>query len=138
VLLSIIGGVVGNGLGSTVGSCHLPIAGMRIFLADATGVIGQRLIPRLVQAGRVVGGLTRSPSKTGLLSRVGAEPILCDVYDREAFIQAVGDFKADVVLNKMTDLPDDAAQINKLSARNARIRTEGTQNLVDRAARRLR
>ena len=41
---------------------------MRIFLAGASGVIGQRLIPRLVQAGHGVGGMTRSPSKTELLS----------------------------------------------------------------------
>ena len=54
--------------------------GMRVFLAGASGVIGQRLIPRLVQAGHVVGGLTRSPSKTELLSHLGAEPILCDVF----------------------------------------------------------
>ena len=59
---------------------------MRIFLAGASGVIGQRLIPHLVQAGHVVGGLTRSPSKTELLSDLGAEPILCDVFDREALI----------------------------------------------------
>ena len=64
---------------------------MRIFLAGASGVIGQRLIPRLVQAGHVVGGLTRSPSKTELLSHLGAEPILCDVFDREALIQALRD-----------------------------------------------
>ena len=44
---------------------------MRIFLAGASGVIGQRLIPRLVQAGHVVGGLTRSPSKMELLSHLG-------------------------------------------------------------------
>ena len=43
---------------------------MRIFLAGASGVIGQRLIPRLVQAGHVVGGLTRSAGKTELLSRL--------------------------------------------------------------------
>ena len=59
----------------------------------------KRLIPRLVQAGHVVGSLTRSPSKTELLSHLGAEPILCDVFDREALIQAVRDFKPDVVLN---------------------------------------
>jgi hypothetical protein len=88
---------------------------MRIFLAGASGVIGQRLIPRLVQAGHVVGGLTRSPSKTELLSHLGAEPILCDVFDREALIQAVRDFKPDVVLNELTDLPDDAAQISELA-----------------------
>jgi uncharacterized protein YbjT (DUF2867 family) len=101
--------------------------GMRIFLAGASGVIGQRLIPRLVRAGHVVGGLTRSPSKTELLRHLGAEPILCDVFDREALIQAVRDFKPDIVLNELTDLPDDAAQISELADLNARIRTEGTQ-----------
>ena len=37
---------------------------MKIFVAGASGVLGQRLVPRLVQAGHVVGGMTRSPSKT--------------------------------------------------------------------------
>jgi nucleoside-diphosphate-sugar epimerase len=106
---------------------------MRIFLAGASGMIGQRLIPRLVQAGHVVGGLTRSPSKTELLSRLGAEPILCDVFDREALIQVVRDFKPDVMLNELTDLPDDAGQIGEFEALNARIRTEGNQNLIEAA-----
>ena len=106
---------------------------MRIFLAGASGVIGQRLIPRLVKAGHVVGGLTRSPSKTELLSHLGAEPILCDVFNREALIQAVRDFKPDVVLNELTDLPDDAAQISVHAGLNARIRTEGNQNLIEAA-----
>ena len=109
--------------------------GMRIFLAGASGVIGQRLIPRLVQDGHVVGGLTRSSSKTELLSHLGAEPILCDVFDRDALIQAVQDFKPDVVLNELTDLPDDAAQISKLADLNARIRTEGNRNLIEAARR---
>jgi uncharacterized protein YbjT (DUF2867 family) len=106
---------------------------MRIFLAGASGVIGQRLIPRLVQAGHVVGGLTRSPSKTELLSRLGAEPIHCDVFDREALIQVVRDFEPDVMLNELTDLPDDAGQIGEFEALNARIRTEGNQNLIEAA-----
>ena len=95
----------------------------------------QRLIPRLVQAGHVVGGMTRSPSKTELLGHLGAEPILCDVFDREALIQAVRDFKPDAVLNELTDLPDDAAQISELADLNARIRTEGTRNLIEAARR---
>src|ERR1700722_6270967 len=106
---------------------------MRIFLAGASGVVGQRLIPLLVQAGHVVGGLTRSPSKTELLSHLGAEPILCDVFERETLIQAVRGFKPDVVLNELTDLPDDAGQISKFEALNARIRTEGNQNLIEAA-----
>jgi nucleoside-diphosphate-sugar epimerase len=108
---------------------------MRIFLAGASGVIGQRLIARLVHAGHVVGGLTRSPDKTDLISRLGAEPILCDVFNREALIKAVRDFKPDVVLNELTDLPDDATQIRERSHLNARIRTEGTRNLIEAARR---
>jgi NAD dependent epimerase/dehydratase family len=127
---------------STTSMCRLPSSrgevyhdGMRIFLAGASGVIGQRLIPRLVQAAHVVGGLTRSPSKTELLKHLGAEPILCDVFDREALIQAVRDFKPDVILNELTDLPDDVAQIGKQAGLNARIRTEGNQNLIEAARR---
>lgn len=107
--------------------------GKRIFLAGASGVIGQRLIPRLVQAGHVVGGMTRSPAKTALLSELGAEPILCDVFDREALIRAVRDFKPDVILNELTDLPDDAAKIGEHASLNARIRTEGNHNLIEAA-----
>jgi nucleoside-diphosphate-sugar epimerase len=91
--------------------------------------------PRLVQAGHVVGGLTRSSSKTELLSHLGAEPILCDVFDREALFQAVRDFNPDVMLNELTGLPDDAAQISELAGLNARIRTEGTRNLIEAARR---
>lgn len=106
---------------------------MRIFLAGASGVLGQRLIPRLVQAGHVVGGMTRSPSKTELVAGLGAEPILCDVFDRDALIEAVGAFRPDVILNELTDLPDDVAKIGDHAELNARIRTEGNQNLLDAA-----
>ncbi|HEY6892054.1 MAG TPA: NAD-dependent epimerase/dehydratase family protein [Solirubrobacter sp.] len=105
----------------------------RVFLAGASGVLGQRLIPRLVEAGYVVGGMTRSAGKTEALSRLGAEPILCDVFDREALIRAVRAFAPDVILNELTDLPDDVASIGAYSERNARIRTEGNQNLIDAA-----
>jgi len=106
---------------------------MRIFLAGASGVIGRRLIPWLVQAGHVVGGMTRSPNKTELLSHLGAEPILCDVFDREALIRSVRDFKPDVIVNELTDLPDDVAKLGEYAVLNARIRTEGNQNLIEAA-----
>ena len=106
---------------------------MRVFLAGASGVIGQRLIPRLVQAGHVVGGMTRSSSKTELLAQLGAEPILCDVFDRDALIQAVRDFNPDVILNELTDLPDEVEKIGDHAELNARIRTEGNQNLIEAA-----
>jgi len=106
---------------------------MRIFLAGASGVIGQRLIPRLVQQGHVVGAMTRSAGKTELLRNLGAHAILCDVFDREALIQAVVDFQPDVILNELTDLPDDVTKIGDHADLNARIRTEGNQNLIEAA-----
>lgn len=106
---------------------------MRIFLAGASGVIGQRLIPRLVQEGHVVGGMTRSAGKTELLGNLGAEAILCDVFDRETLIQAMVDFQPDVILNQLTDLPDDVTKIGDHEDLNARIRTEGNQNLIEAA-----
>ena len=106
---------------------------MRVFLAGASGVIGQRLIPRLVQAGHVVGGMTRSPSKTELLAQLGAEPILCDVFDQDALIAAVRNFKPDVILNELTDLPDEMDKIGDHAAMNARIRTEGNKNVIEAA-----
>lgn len=106
---------------------------MRVFLAGASGVIGQQLIPRLVRAGHVVGGMTRSPSKTEALRQLGAEAIACDVFDREALVQAVCDFKPDVVINQLTDLPDDVVEISQFADRNARIRGEGSENLLEAA-----
>jgi uncharacterized protein YbjT (DUF2867 family) len=106
---------------------------MRVFLAGASGVIGQRLIPRLVQAGHMVGGMTRSPSKAESVAQLGAEPIVCDVFDREALIKAVRDFKPDIILNELTDLPDDVEEIGEHAGLNARIRTEGNRNLIDAA-----
>ena len=81
----------------------------------------------------MVGGMTRSHSKMELLKRLGAEAILCDVFDREALMQAVGDFKPDVILNELTDLPDDAVKIGEFADLNARIRTEGARNLIEAA-----
>jgi hypothetical protein len=89
----------------------------------------------VVTAGHVVGGMTRPPSKLELLSGLGAAPILCDVFDRDALVQAVRDFHPDVILNELTDLPDDAQHIGDYQERNARIRTEGNQNLIEAARR---
>lgn len=102
----------------------------RIFLAGATGVIGQRLIPLLVNAGHTVAGMTRSAAKAELVTALGGEAVVVDVFDREALIAAVVDFAPDVILNELTDLPDDVTKIAEFGELNARIRTEGNQNII--------
>ena len=62
---------------------------MRIALAGATGVIGERLVPLLVAAGHDVLGLTRSPERIAGLEQAGAAGRVVDVYDRDELIAAV-------------------------------------------------
>jgi nucleoside-diphosphate-sugar epimerase len=107
---------------------------MRIFLAGASGVIGIRVVPLLVSAGHVVAGMTRSRQKVARLEALGAEPVLCDVYDAEALRDAVVSFEPDAVMHQLTDLPDDAAKLPELHERNDRMRLEGTRNLLAAAA----
>jgi nucleoside-diphosphate-sugar epimerase len=107
---------------------------MRVFLAGASGVIGSRLVPLLVEAGHVVAGLTRTASKASLLEELGAEPVVGDVFDREWILAAVSAFQPDTVMHQLTDLPDDVTRVGEFAAANSRIRREGTPNLL-RAAR---
>lgn len=102
---------------------------MRIFLAGATGVIGVRLVPLLAGAGHEVAGLTRSPAGGEWLRQTGAIPVVCDVFDVDALRDAVVAFSPELVLHELTDLPDDASLIGD-GAANARIRRDGTRNLL--------
>jgi len=106
---------------------------VRIFLAGATGVIGRRIIPLLREADHEVAGMTRSASNVAALRALGAEPVVCDVFDSERVRDAVTGFAPDLVIHQLTDLPDDAARIREAGGANARIRREGTRSLLDAA-----
>jgi nucleoside-diphosphate-sugar epimerase len=103
---------------------------MRVFLAGASGVIGRKLTPMLVEAGHAVAGTTRSEEKAELVRGLGAEPFVIDVYDAQGLRGLVVDWSPDVVVHQLTDLPDDAAEIPGRARSNARIRIEGTRNLI--------
>jgi nucleoside-diphosphate-sugar epimerase len=103
---------------------------MRVFLAGASGVLGVRLVPLLAGEGHTVAGMTRTPAKADHLKALGAEPVVSDVFDVDRLSDAVCAFRPDVVLHQLTDLPDDAARMPEFAAANARIRREGTRNLL--------
>ena len=105
---------------------------MNVFLAGASGVIGVRLIPLLVAAGHQVTGMTRSPSMSDAVRALGADPLVCDVFDTATLCAAVMDARPDVIMSQITDLPDDVTSIGEFGAANARIR-EGTKNLLTAA-----
>lgn len=106
---------------------------MRIFLAGATGVIGTRLLPLLLAQQHVVAAMTRTPEKISGLRMAGVTPVLCDLYDERALTTAVVDFRPDVVMHQVTDLPDRLADVPQFTAANQRVRTEGTRNLLTAA-----
>ena len=106
--------------------------GYKILLAGASGAIGRRLIPQLKEAGHEVVGTTRSRGNFDLLYALGAAPAMVDVFDKKALFSLVASTKPDVVIHQLTDLPRglEPARMNDAIARNARIRNEGTGNLV--------
>jgi nucleoside-diphosphate-sugar epimerase len=105
---------------------------MRIFLAGASGAIGRRLVPLLLRAGHAVTGTTRSAENAKLLEGAGVTAAVLDVFDAPAIADAVRSARPDVVIHQLTDLlrEFDQAQIAASYSKNARIRTEGTRNLV--------
>jgi nucleoside-diphosphate-sugar epimerase len=105
---------------------------MKIFLAGATGAIGRRLAPLLVAAGHEVIGTTRSPGKVDALRQVGLEPLVIDVFDATALSRAVNAARPEIVVQQLTDLPPglDPSRMAAATYRNARVRKEGTRNLV--------
>ncbi len=108
---------------------------MKIFIAGGTGVLGVRLIPLLVDAGHEVVGTTRTPAKADLLAQLGATPVTCDVYDREHLIEAAVAAAPELVMHQLTDLPDNPDDLGPdVYAANARIRIEGTDNLLAAAS----
>ena len=108
---------------------------MKIFLAGATGAVGRALIPRLKDHGHTVVGTTRTPAKTALLRDLGAEPVVLDGLDRAAVVEAVAAAAPDVVVHQMTALsgPFDLRRFDRTFAVTNRLRTEGTDNLLEAA-----
>ena len=56
---------------------------MKIFVAGATGVIGRRLVPLLVEDGHDVVGMSRSEERARNLEDYGARGVVADVFDSE-------------------------------------------------------
>jgi nucleoside-diphosphate-sugar epimerase len=105
---------------------------MRIFLAGAGGAIGRRLTPLLRAAGHDVVGTTRSAGKAGALRSLGAEPVVVDVFDADALARTVKAAAPQAIIHQLTDLAfaPGTPRYQEGLARNARLRIEGTRNLV--------
>jgi nucleoside-diphosphate-sugar epimerase len=108
---------------------------MRVFVAGATGVIGQFLVPSLVAAGHEVTGTTRSTARAAALQGVGATPVIVDGLDRGAVLDAVKAAQPEVIVHQMTALASMSSfrNFDKEFAVTNELRTRGTDYLVEAA-----
>ncbi len=100
---------------------------MNVFIAGGTGAIGRVLVPFLVGAGHRVVALTRSADRAAQLQRMGAAPVIGDVYDPARLADWVAQSQAEVVLHQLTAF---GTRDGDPYAETIRVRIEGTRNLV--------
>lgn len=105
---------------------------MRIFIAGATGAIGQRLIPQLVARGHEVTATTRSAAKSELLRRLGATPVIMAGLDGASVGEAVARAEPDAIIHQMTALAGsaDLRHFDRWFSATNQLRTRGTQHLL--------
>ena len=103
-----------------------------IFLAGATGVIGEPLSKALVARGYTVYGTTRSQSSAVHLQSLGVVPVVLDVFDAKAVEQAVLSARPDVIINQVSSLPKGLAEDKMPEGlkQDAKARLASSKNLI--------
>jgi nucleoside-diphosphate-sugar epimerase len=103
---------------------------MRIFLAGATGVIGVRIVPQLINKGHQVSAVARTNAKRARLAELGATPVAVDLFDDAALRDALA--QHDAVINMATSIPPSSRALLPGAWRaNDRIRTVAAANIAD-------
>jgi len=105
---------------------------MRVFVAGASGAIGTRLVPQLIERGHEVVGTCRSPANAERVRALGAEPVVLDLLDARAVRNAVLGAEPDAIVHQATALADIrfTRNFDRVFAQTNRLRTEGTDALL--------
>ncbi|WEX86534.1 NAD(P)-dependent oxidoreductase [Sinorhizobium garamanticum] len=103
---------------------------MKIFIAGATGAVGLPLVRVLLTLGHQVTGMTRPGPGSDRLRELGAEVSFADAFDRKAVHRAIEAAAPDVVIDQLTWLPANPADIIKAMPNDTRLHREGGANLI--------
>jgi 2-alkyl-3-oxoalkanoate reductase len=108
---------------------------MRVFVVGASGVIGQRLVPRLIDRGHEVIGTSTSAAGAKRVRAAGAKPVVLDLLDAQAVRKAVLGAQPDAIIHEATALADVkfGRNFDKAFAVTNRLRTDGTDALLSAA-----
>ena len=77
---------------------------MRVFVAGASGAIGTRLVPQLIDQGHEVIGTFRSAGNAERVRALGAKPIALDLLDARAVRKAVLETEPEAIVHQATAL----------------------------------
>ncbi|MGK9167368.1 NAD(P)-dependent oxidoreductase [Inquilinus limosus] len=103
---------------------------MKIFVAGATGAIGLPLVRALCTLGHQVTGMTRAGRGVDRLRELGATASFADAFDPKAVRAAIEAASPDVVIDQLTWLPANPADIIKSLPNDTRLHREGGGNLL--------
>jgi nucleoside-diphosphate-sugar epimerase len=108
---------------------------MRVFVAGASGAIGTRLVPQLLDRGHEVIGTSTSPAGAHRVRALGAEAITLDLLDPRAVRDAVYEAAPDAIVHQATALANVkfSRKLDRSLAQTNRLRTEGTDALLTAA-----
>ncbi|MGH7541828.1 MAG: NAD-dependent epimerase/dehydratase family protein, partial [Gemmatimonadota bacterium] len=101
---------------------------MRVFVAGASGAIGTRLVPQLIDQRHEVMGTHRSPGGAERLRTLGVEPVALDLLDPRAVREAVLARGPDAIVHQATALTDVrfSKNLDATFGPTNRLRREGT------------
>ncbi len=105
---------------------------MRVFVAGASGALGSRLVPQLIDAGHEVIGTHNSPASAELLRVLGTKPVMVDLLDARAVRKAVLQSEPDAIVHQATALANMkfGRSLDKTFAKTNELRTKGTDALL--------
>jgi nucleoside-diphosphate-sugar epimerase len=105
---------------------------MRVFVAGASGAIGSRLVPQLIDAGHEVIGTHTSARSGERVRALGAKPVALDLLDARAVRKAVREAAPDAIVHQATALANArfGRNFDRTFAQTNLLRTEGTDNLL--------
>lgn len=103
---------------------------MKIFVAGASGAIGQPLIAELIRQGHTVTGMTRSAAGAQKLEALGAAVERISAFDEPAVQEAFRRSDPEVVIDELTALPRDPSEMASAAEGDRKLRLEGGGNLL--------
>ena len=105
---------------------------MRVFVTGASGAIGSRLVPQLIDARHEVVGAHHSPASADRLGALGAKPVLLDLLDPRAVRKAVRESEPEAIVHEATALANVkfSRNFDKTGARTNELRATGTDLLL--------